>query len=409
MRDARLLVAVVAALGVAVASSPLPRITPDSATYLTGAERLVEAGRFEACDGPVTLFAPGYSAAMVPFVGLGLDAPDAARLVNVLATLLLVLGAGALASGSGLSRRASVWVAVAVAVSYVALRNGALVWSEPLFCALLTWLLVVLVNGGSGLAVRATPRVATAVVLTWALLLIRHSGVFLLPAVALAAWLGTSPASGRGLRVAAFTAALVAVPALWWLRNTSIDGDPFGRRSGSRFSALEVLRQVPDGLSSLALPGDLPFALRLAVLIPFLAAALFAWRRSRDLPGPRLTVLVLWTTVAVYVTGVTLAAIRTLVDPIDTRLLSPVFVPAVVLVALGIAGPAVRPRAVRERVPAACAVALVGAMALLAPGVVWRGHDATRSLANIPDDVGCASWPARYSAAGAVGLPPDGG
>src|SRR5688572_23035211 len=87
-------IAVLASLAVVFAASPLPRVTPDSASYLTGAERIAESRRFESCVGSITLFAPGYPAALAPLVAVGLDAPDAARLVNMLATLALVLGAG---------------------------------------------------------------------------------------------------------------------------------------------------------------------------------------------------------------------------------------------------------------------------------------------------------------------------
>lgn len=393
-----LAVAAAAAVGVALASSPVPRITPDSATYLTGAERLAEDGRFESCDGPIALFAPGYSAAMAPLLRLGLDAPQAARVVNVLATFLLVLGAAALANGAGLSRRACTLTAVAVAASYVALRDGALAWSEPLFGALLSWLLVIVVNGGKGLAVRVSPRVAAAVLLTWAILLTRHSGVFLLPAVGLAAWLGTDATRRRPARVGAFLLAVLVVPGAWWLRNVDVDGEPFGRRSGPGFTPLEVLRQLPDGLSSLAVPTDVPYPIRLLVLVPVAFAAYRAACRGRSGEDVRLTVLVLGTTIAAYVLGVTLAAMRTVVDPIDTRLLSPILVPAVVLVALGVTAPSTEPRRLVERALSVWAIALMATMVLLAPGVVWRGHTMERDLSVIADDVSCAEWPARYPA-----------
>ena len=388
-----LVLAVLAALAVAFASSPLPRITPDSASYLTGAEKLAEDGRFESCDGPITLFAPGYSAAMAPLVRLGLEAPDAARLVNVLATLLLVLGAGALAAGAGLSGRASAVVALAVAVSYVALRNGALVWSEPLFCALLAWLLVALVGDGRGLEVRMAARPPVALVLGWALLLTRHSGLFVLPAIVLAAWLGSEAQRHRLARVVAFSVALVALPAAWWLRNVHVDGAPFGRRSGSRSTAFEVLGQLPDGLSSLALPADLPLALRLVVAVPLVAAIVLSVRRGLCERRTGAAVSILATAVVAYTVGVTLAAMRTLVDPLDTRLLSPIFVPAVVLVAVGAASP----RARLERALAAWSVAVVCVMAVLAPGVAWRGHEKARDLGVVSDEVSCARWPARYA------------
>lgn len=392
-----LLLAVAAAIAVAFASSPLPRITPDSTTYLTGAERFADTGHFESCEGPITLFAPGFSAAMAPLVRLGLDASDAARIVNVLATLLLVLGAGALARSAGISGRGSILAALTTAVSYVVLRNGALVWSEPLFCAVVAWLLVAAVNEGRGLSVRVSARLALVVGLTWMLLLTRHSGVFVLPAVLLAGWFGSTHLGRRSIRVGLLALVLVAIPALWWLRNANIAGDPFGRRSGSRYSELEVIRQLPDALSSLALPADLPLALRIVLLVACIAAAVLAWRRGVGQTRVRVPVIVLWTAVAGYAVGVTLAAMRTVVDPLDARLLSPIFVPAVVLVALGVGALAPSNRTRLERGLALSVVGLMATMVILAPGVVWRGHEAVRTLEGIPDDVSCARWPAAYS------------
>lgn len=385
-------IAVLASLAVAFAASPLPRVTPDSASYLTGAERIADSRRFESCAGLITLFAPGYSAALAPLVTVGVDAPDAARLVNMLATLALVLGAACLARCAGLSRTVSVVVALAAAAAYATLRNGALVWSEPLFCAILVWLLTLAVGRGRGLDVRVSPRLAGVLLLAWALLLTRHSGVFLLPAVVVAAWLGSATSSRRVARVGAFCVALVAVPALWWLRNVHIDGDPFGRRSESRFSWLEILDQFPNGLTSLALPNAFPVALRFAIAVPLIAAAVLAWRWV-ETPRLRVGVIVLTTATLVYAAAVTVAAMRTVVDPIDTRLLSPILVPLAVLIALGVSSPKTR----LERSLAGFALAVLATMTILAPGVAWRGHGAERTLATIPDDVSCAEWPGRYS------------
>jgi hypothetical protein len=392
-------VAAVAAVGVSIAASPLPRITPDSASYLTGAEMLADDGRFDSCDGPIAVFAPGYSAAMAPLVALGADAPDAARIVNALATVAIVLAAAALASAAGLSRRTCLVVAIAVAVAYATLRDGALAWSEPIFCAILGAVLVAVVGDGRGLPLRPSARLVAVAFLAWALLLTRHSGVFVVPALVAGAWLGSGGMPRRVLRAVAFTLALLAAPALWWARNVHVEGDVFGRRSGSRFGVLEVLGQLPDGLSSIALPNGLPELLRLAVLVPVVLAAALAVPRSRGITRARLTVAVLAIAAVVYGGAVTLAAMRTVVDPIDTRLMSPLLVPVAVLAAVGVGGPVSRwPRL--ERVLGGFALALVVAAALLAPGVVWRGHQAERTLATIPDDVSCAEWPASYSAPG---------
>ena len=388
-------VALVATAGVVFASSPSPRITPDSASYLTGAEKLAHDGTFADCAGPIALFAPGYSAALAPLVALGVDATDAARIVNALATLVLVLAAALLARGGGLSRTAALLVAIAVAAAYATLRDGALVWSEPLFCAILAALLVVVAGDGRGVTLRISARLAAAVVLSWALLLTRHSGLFVLPAVGVSAWLGSSGLRRRPTRTIALAVALVAAPALWWARNVHVDGSVFGQRSGSRYGALAVLRQLPDGVSSLALPNALPLALRLLVLIPLLAAAAHAFPATRGNARGRLAAWVLATAAVGYGAAVTVAAMRTVVDPIDTRLMSPLLVPGAVLVAIGVSGGSARPRL--QRVLRVFALALVAALLVLAPGVVWRGHAADRSLANIPDDVRCAEWPTQYS------------
>ena len=60
------------------------------------------------------------------------------------------------------------------------------------------------------------------VVLAWALLLTRHSGVFVAPAVLLAGWLGSASTPARVARVAAFAAALVVVPAAIQAENLSV-------------------------------------------------------------------------------------------------------------------------------------------------------------------------------------------
>ena len=89
-------------------------------------------------------------------------------------------------------------------------------------------------------------------------------------------------------------------------------------------------------MASLALPNALPLAIRLLVLVPLLVAAALAVPASRGNAGMRLAVWVLGVAMVGYGTAVTLAAMRTVVDPIDTRLMSPLLVPGAVLVAIGV-------------------------------------------------------------------------
>ncbi len=382
-------IAAAAAVLVAFAASPLPRITPDAAIYLTGAEAIASSGEFAGCEREITEYAPGYSAAIAVFVLVGFDAPAASRIVNLLATAALVLASAALALAVGLGRIGVILVSLATAVAPVTLRNGAAAWSEPLFAALLAVLLVVIVNGGRGLEARISRRMAVVLVLSWALLMTRYSGLFVVPALVLATWLGSRATARRTLRVVAFAAGVLSVPALWYARNVSVGTGPFGSRSGSEYSFGEVLRQLPDGLSSIVLPVDVPLAIRLLALAPLALAAVLAFTPYR------LSSAVLGAVVAGYVIGVTYAASRTLLDPIDARLLSPIFVPAAVLVALGVTGRGTETLTGLRRGLRAWAVATVLFLTLLAPGVAWYLHDAERTL-DLDFPVTCADWPTRY-------------
>ncbi len=309
--------------------------------------------------------------------------------MNVLATAVLVLAAAALALATGLGTRATLAVALVAAIAPVTLRNGAAAWSEPLFSALLVLLLLMALDAGRGLEIRLTRRLALVLALAWALLLVRYSGLFVVPALLLCAWLGSRDRPRRLVRVALFGGAVLAVPALWYARNVDAGTGPFGSRSGSRYSVLEVLGQVPDGLSSVLLPVDVPAAVRILVLVPLLVAAVLALRSLATSP------LVLATTVAAYTLGVTIAAMRTLLDPVDARLLSPVLVPAAVLIALGVEAAGTRSLYRLQRFLKAYAVAVVAVMALIAPGVAWYLHDADRAL-ELDFPVDCADWPSLY-------------
>lgn len=356
---------------------------------MTGAEAIAGSGEFTGCEREITEYAPGYSAALAVFILVGLDAPDAARILSVLATATLVLAAAALALGSGLGRTAAILVSLATATAPAILRNGAAVWSEPAFCALLVLLLVALVNDGRGIEVRVSGRLAVVLALSWVLLLTRFSGLFVVPAIVLAAWLGSRDLPRRTLRLAVLALAVLAVPSLWYARNISVGTGPFGSRSDSEDSFAGILRQLADGASSIVLPVDVPLAIRLVVFVPLLLVAVLALRPFR------LASAVLGAVVAAYIVGIAYAASRTLLDPVDARLLSPIFVPGAVLVALGATGVRETIGPIPRSVLRSWAVAVVVGMVVLAPGVAWYLHDADRAL-DLDFPVSCAEWPSRY-------------
>lgn len=205
-----------AALVFLATQSPGPGLDPDSMAYTGAATSLVEHGTLRVPTGEwdradstsaLSLWPPGYPAAIAVPMYSGLSAVQSGRWINVVAAGVTALAVGALVAtvagtGGGL-------VAVLVVFATQAVFDVHLsVLSEPLFIALMLltltamvlardrlWLLAILAT--ATVMVRYAGAAAPAAVVSWTLLdshydmrrrLRRAIGVALLPALALGAW-----------------------------------------------------------------------------------------------------------------------------------------------------------------------------------------------------------------------------
>ena len=205
-----------AALVFLATQSPGPGLDPDSMAYTGAATSLVEHGTLRVPTGEwdradstsaLSLWPPGYPAAIAVPMQLGLSAVQSGRWINVVAAGVTALAVGALVAsvvgtGGGL-------VAVLVVFATQAVFDVHLsVLSEPLFIALMLltltamvlardrlWLLAILAT--ATVMVRYAGAAAPAAVVCWTLLdsrydvrrrLRRAIAVAVLPAVALIAW-----------------------------------------------------------------------------------------------------------------------------------------------------------------------------------------------------------------------------
>lgn len=209
--------AVIAAALVFVATqAPGPGLDPDAMAYTGAATSLVQHGTLRVPTGEwdrpdstsaLSLWPPGYPAAIAVPMELGLSPIQSGRWINVIAAAVTALTVGLLVasvagSGAGL-------IAVLVVFATQAVFDAHLsVLSEPLFIALLLLTLVAMVRARDQLwllALLATATVmvryaggaAPAAVVCWTLLdsrypmrrrLRRAAGVALLPTLALLVW-----------------------------------------------------------------------------------------------------------------------------------------------------------------------------------------------------------------------------
>ena len=351
LRTDRLLVVLAALSGLSaaivslVATSRGPGLSPDSTEYLSTGLNLAAGGGLRSFTGAeLTIFPPGLPVVVAVGHWLGLSTSWTVRLFNALA-----FGATVWLGFALLRRhiRSMVLVAggtVLLAVSAPLLAMAEMAWTEPAFIAIALAFVLVLEDACD--APHPARLLALAAVVAWLGFRFRYAGVALIPAGALSVLLGRR---ARGWRQAfgsavGFGLAASAVPLLWMGRNHLVDGTFLGPRAPSTDSMTAVVGRFWLVLGEWALPGFSASHQRVVggavavVGVALLAGVLvtsFSGRAGRGL-GRTASPIPLLCFAGAYTAYLVLAQLTTAFDQLDTRLLSPLYVPLVVLSVLGI-------------------------------------------------------------------------
>ena len=148
-------------------------------------------------------------------------------------------------------------------------------------------------------------------------------------------------------RIALLAGALGAVPLAWALRNIAEGTGAFGDRVPSHRGVFANAGQTIDTMSTWVLPSSLPVAVRIVALAGvLLGGSAIAWRRwgkatdrsadaspEHDGSATRPSLIPIFVYVVVYLVVVIASASATSINGLDERLLYPLFVPLVILVA----------------------------------------------------------------------------
>ena len=360
----RRVVAVAAAAVVAVtmwATRRGPGLSPDSVAYLSAGQSLADGHGLRGLDGaPFTLWPPGFPALLAAGRTVGLGLENTSRLLTALSFAAVVVVAWLLLRNATRGRGAAMVGTAVVATAPALLGIARYAWSDALFVAVSSSLALLLAQVARRRHLDAW-RATAIIALCWSGFLLRYAGVTL-AATTVLVLLVALPGRERWTRVAAVGAAAVALPALWAVRNHRLDGTVFGPRTPSPDTPVDAVRRVAATTGEWALvvskaPSVVQAVAGLAVLAVVVFAAVRVVRRQPP-TSPELAVLLAW--VGVYVGYLLLAQVTTAIDPIDNRLMSPVFVPLVViLVAVGEWAVAGRPRWLSGAVLAAVSLFLV--------------------------------------------------
>ena len=264
-------------------------VSPDAVFYVGVARNLVEGRGLVPPPGlpPVGHFPPLFPAVLAALARFGLDAPDAARVVNVAALGAVVVLIGAVVRSRTRSVRAGLGAAVlaAAAVDLLALSASAL--SEPLFVVFALGALVALAAHLDG--PRTPGSLVAATGLVAAACLTRYAGAALVFAGAAALVRFGRDRRGHGILDAGVFAAVASAPVLgflaWAGRATGAAGD---RRLAWHAFGLDYLGQAARPLARWILPWPRPPAgLALALLLAAAGVVLAQPSPARRPPAGR--------------------------------------------------------------------------------------------------------------------------
>ena len=340
-----------------------PRLSPDSITYLSVARHLRSGeGITDFTGDPLTIFPPLYSMLL---------APGGTSLVWVRVVSAVLAAASAVLLFWLLRHRVGRPVAIGATIAFSFSRGIVMIssfaWSELPALVLALAVLVVLADRD-----RLTARwCVVAGVLAGMTFLTRYAGAGAIAAggtvIVVAAWPG---GRSRAIRlVGLFTTAVVAVCAVWVIRNLVVVGQPLGPRfEGGTTESFDVLIRRPfRSIGQLVLGDDVEgeFALRTGLVVSALivvGGAVFTRRDRRPIDAG-----VMVFAAAAFLLPV-VARLATSND-ISPRVMAPVLLPLVYFAAVGTEGLLSLAKSPRRWV-GRCGV---GVASFVVAAVVWQG------------------------------------
>ena len=315
-----------------------PGISPDSVEYLSSGLNLAEGhGLRDFGNVGLTLYPPGLPGVVAAGHWVGFSAEATVRALNAGAFGCIVWLGFLLLRRHVRSRLLLTGSTFLLAVSLPLLSVAQMAWTEPVFIVMCLCFILVLED-----AVR-TSRPMTGVIgasgLVWLAFIFRYVGIALIAAGALALIIGRMRRGWRAsLALAAcFVVTSAIVPVLWLARNHGVDGTYMGPRPPSYVGILYVARYFGATLDNWLLPPPTPVLLqRVAEVVLVLGLGLVVWRlRDRReallADGSVILLVPLIAFVGTYWLWIVVSELTTEIDAPGTRLLSPLYVPLVVL------------------------------------------------------------------------------
>jgi hypothetical protein len=312
-----------------------PGLSADSIAYLGIARNLILGQGFHTFEGnEVTWWPPLYPSLLAAVASvLHIDPLGVIVVLNAITFGLIIYLSGRIFAAAFAPMPWLIYVGlVCTLLSPVLLVAVTYMWSEPIFILLsLLFLAALVAHWQQQTASSLAFMIACAALAA----LQRYAGITLIATGVLALLVQGSQSWRRRLAEAAVFALAASTPlALWLVRNYTVDGTLLGPRPPSQVSLLEAMLRASGIVSAAILPWRLALPLfgilaLLVIIVAVVIAHRTAWiRASTAFP---------WSAAggmfaAVYTTWVVVSAARTDFGILDRRLLSPTYMPLLIVI-----------------------------------------------------------------------------
>lgn len=331
--------AFVAGLGAFVATSRGPGLSTDSTYYLSAGINLAAGDGLTTLTGtPLVVFAPGLSLLVALGELLG-STPTATMRALAVCTASGTVVLGAVLLRRHVASRTLVGLGtVFVACSTVLLEQNEMAWSEPMFIVACLGFILALENVAREQG--AGRWIVVAALAGSVAFMFRYAGLVLVPVGAASIVVSTWRGGWRRAvpRAVVFTVAAGVVPAIWMIRNWRASHTLLGTRYPSvdtpGATVLEFTSVVGSWFVPVATPRWLLLCAAVAVLAVCLAPVVIGRNRPDGSCQPTPRPWSLFPAVAFlvcYGAYMIVVQLTTAIDVLDSRLLSPLFVPLTVI------------------------------------------------------------------------------
>ncbi|HEY3291326.1 MAG TPA: hypothetical protein VGK87_14450, partial [Anaerolineae bacterium] len=326
-----------AALIIAATSTYGAAADADSAAYVSAARSLLAGNGFVMYDGtPFVNFAPLYSLVLAAFGFFKIDPLESARFVNALGFAGIIVVSGVWLHRHTDSAIVALPGALAALLAMPLILISVFVASETLF--ILLTLLFILALEQAIVSHRRSALVVCAVICTLAML-DRYIGITLLFTGLLLILLRRDQPLLRRLFDAVVFGAIASLPLLgWYARNYFVTGTLAGVRAAPISSLGDNIFYAMDTVNAWFAPGLNPAILRFVLVsLPLVAMLSVLVIRTVDTGKPQDAIppsrlLPLLTFVLLYISFLIASSTLVAYDRIDSRLLSPIYMPLLLLI-----------------------------------------------------------------------------